>query len=104
MRSATRRRQSDARSSRAVALLVGVLLAAGVVVGWIYWHQSYVHGVESCVRCDVRREVDRRGPFWIRSDPESRAVASEPCRAHSWVPTGCWEQDGGFARKLPPSR
>lgn len=96
--------QSESRSTkrrdRILAVCIGLALAVIVLGAEGYWQSSYVEGQEACTACERRRDVDRRGPFWFRSEPF--AVRSTPrpisaCSGHSWVKVGCWRQDGGLA-------
>lgn len=86
-------------------MLLGSSLCAALVGGWIYWQESYVEGEESCTQCGLCRDVDRRGPFWFRSEPYASLMTPKPiaaCSDHVWVKVGCWQQDGGWSRYAAP--
>lgn len=81
---------------RSLALAIGVVIAAAFLGAFVYWTLTYVHGTEACVLCDVERDVDRRGPFWMYSDPRpahrftTPAPNKAPCDEHTWQRVGCW--------------
>ena len=87
-----RARSTGSRSL--LALSLGLLLAGGIVGGWIGWKLTYVHGQEACVQCHARRRFDRRGPFWMHSEVESGPGQRELCAEHQWQRVGCWQQGG----------
>lgn len=95
------RERARKRRGRFLAVLLGLSLCAALIGGWIYWEQSYVDGQETCSVCGLHRDVDRRGPFWFRSEPYASRMTPEPlaaCSEHTWVKGGCWREDGGFSR------
>jgi hypothetical protein len=82
---------------------LGLALCGGGFGALAYWHESYVDGLEVCIRCAAERDVERRGPFAWTSAP--RAGSTEvlgACAVHHWTSTGCWRIDGGFAKLATP--
>jgi hypothetical protein len=85
-------------------VLLGLSLCAALAGGWGYWQESYVKGQETCTRCGLRRDVDRRGRFWFRSEPHASRLTPEPtvaCSGHVWVEGGCWREDGMGIYRAP---
>lgn len=80
--------------NRALALLLGMVLAPLVTYGAFFVMSLPTSGTQVCERCRSTREAFGIAGVFVHSGIESPAGIPS-CEDHVWARTGCWDMAGG---------